>query len=190
MSAVVETKPMTSEQLFAMRPSKKVDRWLFRGLLRESKVTKRNPSHSGAVAAIAFLLCAWNLTRPKPRGRVYAGEVYFRIRKNPDTNVGIDVAMASSRQVVKTTKKASFVEGAPILAVEVLSPFDKHRDIAEMIEEYLVCGVKVVWIVDPYAETVTVIRPESEPVMFSRSQTLVGGAELPGFECLVAAIFE
>ncbi len=92
--------------------------------------------------------------------------------------------------MARTTKKASFIEGPPILAVEVLSPFDKHKDIVEKTEEYLLCGVKIVWIVDPYAETVTVHRPNQEPVMFTRSQQLVGGPELPGFKCQVGEIFE
>ena len=190
MSAAVSTEPMTSEQLFAMRPSKKVDRWLFRGELRESKVTKRNPTHSSAVPKLAHLLMVWLLTRPAPRGKVYAGEAYFRIRKNPDTNVGIDVALASAEQVAATGKKASFVEGPPILAAEVLSPYDKVKDIAEAVDEYLACGVSVVWIVDPYAETVSVHRPNKKLVVFTADQMLMGDPELPGLSFRVGEIFE
>jgi Uma2 family endonuclease len=181
---------MNSDELFALRPSKKVDRWLFRGELREGKVTKRNPSHNAAVPALASLLVAWNKQQPTPRGRVYAGEAYFRIRKDPDTNVGIDVALATSEQVAATAKKASFIDGPPLLAAEVLSPYDKQKEIAEAIEEYLECGVKLVWIVDPYAETVTVYRPGHEPVLFNRTQDLTGDPVLPGFKCRVAEIFE
>ena len=188
--SIAPSIPLTSDDLFTMRPSKKVDRWLFRGELRECKVTKRNPSHSAVIMAIGWLLRNWLVTRPKPRCQVYGGECYFRIRRHPETNVGIDVALASARQVARTTKKASFIDGPPILAVEVLSPYDKNKDVAEAIEEYLDCGVKLVWIVDPYAETVTVYRPNAEPVMFTKSQTLVVGPELPGFRCRVQEIFE
>jgi Uma2 family endonuclease len=181
---------MTSEELFALPPSKKVDRWLFRGELRESKVTKRNPSHCGATATLARLLGNWLATQSKPRGKIYDVEAYFRIRKNPDTNVGIDVALATAAQVAAIKKKSSYVDGPPILAVEVLSPNDKQKDIASAIEEYLDCGVKQVWIVDPYAETVTVDRAGTEPVMHTRSQELPGDPDLPGFRCRVAEIFE
>jgi len=37
---------------------------------------------------------------------------------------------------------------------------------------------------------VTVHRANVEPVMYTRSQTLPGGEELPGFSCSVAEIFE
>jgi Uma2 family endonuclease len=181
---------MNSDELLKLRPSKKVDRWLFRGELRESKVTKRNPSHSKATAMIATILNNWLFRQPKPRGAVFDGEAYFRIRKDPDTNVGIDVALATPEQAAATGKKASFVEGPPVLAVEVLSPYDKQKDIDEAIEEYLDCGVKVVWIIDPADETVTVYRPGHEPVLFNRTQELSGDPELPGFRCRVADIFE
>lgn len=190
MSDTPTVKLMTSDDLFALRPSKKIDRWLFRGELRESKVTKRNPSHSGAVMALGRLLGNWAVADPATRGKVHGAEAYFRIRKDPETNVGIDVAIASPEQVAKTKKKASFVDGPPILAVEVLSPYDKHKDIVEAIEEYLDCGVQVVWIVDPYTDTVAVHRLGQEPKHYTRSDELPGDPELPGFRCKVVEIFE
>ena len=190
MSETPTVKLMTSDDLFALPPSKKVDRWLFRGELRESKVTKQNPNHSGAVAKLTILLGVWLNTQPKPRGKVYSGEAHFRIRKDPETNVGVDVALSTPEQAAAIKKKSTFVNGAPVLAVEVLSPNDKQQDISDAIEEYLDCGTKQVWIVDPVAETVTVYRANVEPVMYARSQTLPGGDDLPGFACSVAEIFE
>jgi len=181
---------LTSDDLFAMRPSKKVDRWLFRGELRESKETKRNPSHSGTVIATGALLFNWVRTLPLPRGRVYGGEAYFRIRQVPETNVGIDVALSTPGQKVTTKKRASFIDGAPVLAVEVLSPYDKVKDIGESIEEYLECGVLRVWIIDPYADTLMVYRSDSVPELFTLTDTFGGDAVLPGLEFKITELFE
>ncbi len=115
-------KLWTSDDLFALRPSKKLDRWLFRGELRESKVTKRNPSHSRTTATVSAVLYNWARALPAPRPVVYSCEASFRIRRDPETNVGVDVALASADQVVATKKRASFIDGPPLLAVEVLSP--------------------------------------------------------------------
>jgi Uma2 family endonuclease len=82
------------------------------------------------------------------------------------------------------------VDGTPVLAAEVLSPYDKQKDIDEMIEEYLVCGVKLVWVVDPADETVPMYRPGRKPELFNSDQKLTGDPELPGFRCRVAEIFE
>jgi Uma2 family endonuclease len=190
MNEPTTTKLMTSDDLFALPYSKRVARWLFRGELREAKVTKRNPSHSRATANLAILLGMWMRKLPKPRGALYSNEAYFRIRKDPETNVGVDLAFGTPEQAAHTKKKASYVEGPPVLAIEVLSPNDKMKDINDAIEEYLDCGTKQVWIVDPYSETVRVHRPGVEPVMYTISQTLPGGDDLPGFSCSVAEIFE
>jgi Uma2 family endonuclease len=190
MSEAVANKPLTSEDLFAMRPSKKVDRWLFRGELRESRVTKRNPNHSGAVMALGRILGNWAITDPKRFGKVQGAEVYFRIRTDPETNVGIDVALGSPAQTAAITKKSSFIDGPPTFAAEVLSPYDKQKEIDEAIDEYLSCGVPVVWIVNPTYETVTVYRLGAEPVLYNRTQVIDGDPELPGFKCRVAEIFE
>jgi Uma2 family endonuclease len=189
MADTPTVKLMTSDDLFALPPNKKIDRWLFRGELRESKVTKRNPSHSGAVMSLGALLQTWLLQQPKPRGKVYGGEAYFRIRRDPDTNVGIDVAVSTPEQAARTKKRDSYVDGPPVLAAEVLSPHDKQKDIDEAIEEYLECGVKLVWIVNPYTETVAVYRPDRKPELFNADQHLSGEPYLPGLTILVAEIF-
>jgi Uma2 family endonuclease len=190
MSETVTAKPMTSDELFSLPPNKKIDRWLFRGELRERKVTRRNPNHAGAVMTLSRLLGNWLAEQPEPRGKLYGGEAYFRIRKDPETNVGVDIGLATPDQRAMVKKKSSYVDGPPVLAVEVLSPYDKQKEIDEMIEEYIDCKVPLVWIVDPMDETVTVYRPGNEPVLFNRTQVLSGDPELPGFSCHVAEIFE
>lgn len=190
MAGTVTSKPMTSDELFALPHRKTVDRWLFRGELRESKVTKRNPNHAGAVMTLGGLLFEWLKKQPKPRGKIYGGEAYFRIRKDPETNVGIDVALSSPDQRATVKKKSSYIDGPPVLAIEVLSPYDKQKEIDEMIEEYQECRVPLVWIVDPMDETVTIYQPDAEPVLFNRTQSLADFVELPGFRCRVAEIFE
>lgn len=182
--------PMTSEELFKKRPNKKFDRWLFRGELRVTKVTMRNPTHSATVSNIDRVLGNWLVKQRKPRGRLYSGEVFFRIRKNPDTNVGIDVALSTPEQAALTKKKDGYVDGPPTLAVEVTSPYDRTKDLDEMREEYLACGVKLVWVVDPYAETVTVYRPDKKAELFNADQELTGGSILPGFKVKVSEFFE
>ena len=190
MSDLATAKPMTSDELFALRPSKKIERWLFRGELRESKVTKRNPNHSGAVMALGGILRNWALSDPARFGKVQGAEVYFRIRTDPETNVGIDVALSSPAQTATITKKSNYIDGPPMFAAEVLSPYDKQKEVNEAIEEYLACGVPVVWIVDPFYDTVTVYRPGAEPILYNRTQVIEGDPELPGFRCRVGEIFE
>src|SRR5262245_36197943 len=144
MSETTAAKLMTSEEFFALPDEEGVERRLIRGELWERRegepnLTKRNPFHSGATAALARLIGNWSGALPQPRGQVFDGEAYFRLRPDPETNVGIDVAYASPEQVAKLTPRDRFIDGPPILAVEVLSPNDKHEDTIAAITEYLGC---------------------------------------------------
>jgi Uma2 family endonuclease len=190
MSTDSITRPMTSEELFALPFNKKWQRWLFRGELRSRRMTKRNPSHSGVVSRVSQLLKNWLDAQPRPWGKVYGGELYFRIRRDPDTNAGIDVALASAELAAATGKKASFVDGPPVLAVEVLSPYDKMKEAYEMVGEYLDCGVRLVWVIDPMDETVLIHRPGKPPELVKVTHDLTADPELPGFSVPVCRLFE
>jgi Uma2 family endonuclease len=118
-----------------------------------------------------------------------SGEAGFVLRRNPDSTVGIDVAYVSAELAVATPERARFVEGVPILAVEILSPSDKQEEILEKVGLYLEVGIALVWIVEPYFQTVTVHRPNSKPEMFNTDDELVGDPHLKGFRVRVADFF-
>src|SRR5262249_53397576 len=121
------TSLMTTEQMLAL-PENGMDRELIRGGLREKKMTRRNWRHSRCMAQITGHLLMWMMKQPEPRGRLICGEAGIRLRRNPDTTVGIDVAYISPDLAARTPKSARLVEGPPVLAVEILSPSDKHQD--------------------------------------------------------------
>jgi len=180
---------ISTDELLAM-PDDGVDRDLIRGELREKPMTRRNRLHSGVTVNVAYLLEAWRRLQPKPRGEVLGGEAGFRIRRNPDTTVGIDVAYISPDLAARTPRDAKLVDGPPTLAVEILSPSDTHEEITDKVEEYLAVGVPLVWVIDPKFRTVEVHRPGAEPEQFNTRQELTAEPHLPGFRVPVSEIFE
>ncbi len=181
---------MTSDEMLALPDQEAFERWLIGGELRERPMTLRSPTHAGTTAAVTGYLLMWLLTLPKPRPKLYNGDIYFRLRRNPETNVGSDVALVTPDQAAATGQIARFVEGAPLLAVEVLSPSDVIEEVHEKIRVYLEAGTPLVWLIDPYDFTVTVYRPSEEPVLFNRNQELVCEPLLPGFKVRVADLFQ
>ena len=191
MAGITETKSMTLEDLLSF-PDDGVDRWLIRGELRENKeanVNRRNPWHCTAMSNLVHLIRCWVLTQPIPRGNVLSGDAAFRICRNPETIVGIDIAYISAALLASLPRKISIVDGVPILAIEILSPSDTHSDVAEKIEDYLTAGVALVWIVDPDFQTVTVHQTGADPQFFNRNQILSADPHLPGLWINVAEIF-
>jgi len=182
------TPRMTTEELLAL-PEDSMERELIRGELREREMTYRNRFHAATECRIGYVLQSWLERQPDFEGDVLSGEVGSILAQDPDTMVGIDVALFSLEVLRRQTEQTGLVHGVPILAVEILSPSDKHEAIHEKIVEYLRTGVKLVWEVDPDFRTVRVHRPDREPVMFNRNQTLTGEEILPGFEVAVAELF-
>ena len=84
------------------------------------------------------------------------------------------------------------VRGAPDLVVEILSPGTADRDRGYKRALYAKHGVKEYWLVDPVAETVSLLRPRSGALAlartFGRNETLRSPL-LAGFELDLDDVF-
>ncbi len=185
-----EEKLMTVEEFLAL-PEDGQDRWLIRGQVypREPSMSVRNRKHSKVEANLVQLLKNWLDRQPEPRGEIHSGDAGFRLRGTSDSLVGADVAYASADLVSGTNEELPYHDGPPVLAVEILSPSDKHEELVRKVLAYLEAGA-VVWEVDPDFRTVCVHRPGREPETFNALQELSGETDLPGFRVNVAEIFQ
>jgi Uma2 family endonuclease len=189
MSIAVETPRTTSVEEFLAIPEDGIARELINGEVREVGMTLRNHTHGEVLVNVSHRLKSWQSLQPAPRGRVVGGDAGFRFGGELELILGPDVAVASAELVARTPKLTAFYEGPPILAVEILSPSDKHEAIVEKVRLYLEHGV-VVWVVDPDFRNVLVHRPGHPEQLFSAAQELVGDPYLPGFRANVAEFFE
>lgn len=186
--AEIAPKTMTAEELMEL-PEDGIERDIINGELRERPMTLRNPGHSETEVNVSHLLRLWRDGQPEPRGKVVGGEAGFRLQRDPETFVGIDVAYVSAEMVAGRDRKLKFFEGPPALAVEILSPSDSHRKVVEKVNLYLEVGT-VVWVVDPDFRTLSVHRPGHPVEVYNDRQEFVGDPELPGFRVAVARLFD
>jgi Uma2 family endonuclease len=182
------TSLMTVEDLLAL-PDDGIDRELIRGELREYPMTTRGAPHCLAMTNLAVLLGVWLRQQPQPRGRLYTGDIRVLLRRDPDIFVGIDLAYISAELAEQTAADATYINGVPVLAVEIISPTDTAEGMAEKVRAYLDAGVSTVWEVNPYYEVVVVHRPGELTVSFNSAQELTGEPHLPGLRIPVAEIF-
>ncbi len=187
MSTLTAPRMLTLEE-FAALPDDGVERELIRGEVRERAMTRRNRNHSKVEHRINKILGIWLDTQPEPGGEIVSGEAGFDLSRNPDSGVGIDVAYVSA-EVAARNPDSAYYEGAPILAVEILSPSDTQKDIDDKVELYLETGVKVVWIVNPRFRTVTIHRPNEAPTFVNEHQVIENDPNLPGFRVEVEKFF-
>jgi Uma2 family endonuclease len=107
--------------------------------------------------------------------------------RDPDSVRGPDVAYWSRERLPEVP--VGYIETPPDLAVEVLSPGTRMRQLRNKIREYFNRGVRMVWVLDPEDRTVTVYRTPDEGRLLHESATLSGEDVLPGFSCRVAELF-
>jgi Uma2 family endonuclease len=78
---------------------------------------------------------------------------------------------------------------APDLAVEVLSPGNTVQEMNRKRGEYFDAGVRLVWIIDIQARTVSVFTTPDHPGILAESDLLDGGEVLPGFSLSLQELF-
>lgn len=82
----------------------------------------------------------------------------------------------------------TYIEIAPDLIVEVVSPSDIFSSIQRKVREYLDRGVRLVWVVDPENRELSIYRPQQRPLILTEGETVTGEDVLPGFTCRVAEL--
>jgi Uma2 family endonuclease len=122
-------------------------------------------------------------------GITYVPEAGFLLRRDPDTVRVPDVAfVVKARAALHPPLEGAF-PGPPDLAVEVVSPSDRMRDVLEKVEEYLAAGTQIVWVVLPTRREVYVYRGGGGLDVVGEAGTLTAETILPGLAIPVADIF-
>jgi Uma2 family endonuclease len=188
MNSSVASLSLTTSDIFEIADDD-IEREIIRGELRERPMTRRNQLQSETMMAVGEYLRVWVRTSKLLGGKVTGGEAGIRLRRDPESCVGVDVAYFSPAQMSVMPRDQPWYEGPPVLAVEIMSLSDKHEEIVDKVELYLECGVQVVWIIDPDFQTLTVHRPKTRPVPYGEDDILDGGPELPNFRVTVSEFF-
>ncbi|MCL4303305.1 MAG: Uma2 family endonuclease [Anaerolineae bacterium] len=184
MNAVIalpETKLITGEELFAMGDIGPCE-------LIDGRIVLMTPA-GGEHGLVEFNLGSElrSFVRQHTLGWVMGGEVGVYTRRNPDRVRGADVVFISKERL--PDRPQGFLEVAPELIVEIISPTDRWQDMHEKLEEYFAIGVQQVWIVEPPTRTVRVYHSATEMYKLTESDILAGEGPLAGFALAVAEIF-
>ena len=129
-----------------------------------------------------------NFVLKQALGDVVSGEVGIYTGRNPDTVRAADVAFVSTERMAQVKSK-SYLDVAPELVVEVLSPDDAWSSLMEKLDEYFASGVKMVWVADPRTRQIYVYHSMTSVERFTEQDTLTGGDVLPSFSVPVAELF-
>jgi Uma2 family endonuclease len=175
---------MTVEELAKLPPDQS------RGELIQGEFFSMSPAgHSHGSIASNILLFIAAFVREHKLGKTYAAETGFILARNPDTVRAPDAAFVQTERLADQSP-SGFFEGAPDLAVEVISPSETVDEVESKVIDYLEAGSRLVWLIYPRTQTVTVYRSLTDIEILTIEDTLTGGEVLPGFSVSLKEIFE
>lgn len=138
-----------------------------------------DPERGKRTSLIHRKLAEW--AEEQGRGSVVGPDAGFRFedgsRRSPDAS------WFNEERWQKAKKPGSrYPVFAPEFVIELRSPEDRLRLLQEKMEEYIVNGVQLAWLIDPPGRTVTIYRPGRTPEVLSNPKSLRGEGPVEGFE--------
>ena len=128
-----------------------------------------------------------NFVFPRHLGEIFGPDSGYEL--TPHRVRAPDVSFVSAEKFAAYGNPQEFAKVVPDLAVEVISPEVKYGYLQRKIRDYFEAGVRLLWIVDPALQTVTVHRSPVDLRVLNVADALSGEDVLPGFSCPVAELF-
>lgn len=177
---------ITADELWAMPEVPGMRLEMVEGELRE--VPGAGAVHALIVALVHELMR--NFVRQHKLGRAFPDGLSYVLRRNPDSVRIPDVSFVARDRIPEAGIPEGFWEGAPTLAVEVVSPEDRAVELYAKAREYLEAGTREVWILWPRHRSVTVHSAGGSTKELGPDDELTGGDILPGFRARVGGLFD
>jgi Uma2 family endonuclease len=127
--------------------------------------------------------------RKEDLGVVFAAETGFLISRDPDTVRAPDVAFVSSARLTQLPEDTGYLELAPDLVGEVISPGDTFSEVEEKALGWLTAGTRMVLLVDPGTRTLHVYRSADNIVVFNDRAEVDASDVVPGWHFAVNELF-
>ncbi len=123
-------------------------------------------------------------------GAMFDSSTAFKMKNGNKRSPDISF-FAKERLQGMTELPTGFLEGAPDLAVEVLSPSNTVEEIDDKIVEYFENGARLIWVINPRQQYILVYRSAQAPDRLLKSaDTLSGEDVIPEFSLPVADLFQ
>jgi Uma2 family endonuclease len=177
---------MTAEEFAALPDDEPCRRDLVEG---EVWTMAAASTKHGLIAGRLYIRVSIYVEQHEP-GLTYVAETGFTLGRNPDTVLGGDISFVRAERLTPADiLDSGFMEIAPDLVAEVVSPGDRAGEIAKTVELYLRAGVRLVWEVDPRRRVVKVHRAGSAERTLNAGDVLDGVDVLPGFSLPLATLW-
>lgn len=182
-TAVPAERLITGEELFAMEDVGRCE-------LIDGRIVPMSPT-GGRHARVEIRLGRFldEFVEEQALGWVVGGEAGLYTQRNPDRVRGADIAFFTKEQLPNGLP-TGFIEAAPALVAEIMSPGDTWPEVRAKIREYFAIGTEQVWVVEPDKQQLHVYHSPLRHETLTADETLTGTGTLNGFVLPVAQLFD
>jgi Uma2 family endonuclease len=183
--ATVAEKLLTAEE-FALMPDPGYPTELVRGRIVE--MPSPGPRHGQVCTEVAFILRL--LSRERDLGHVVGNDSGVITERGPDSVRGPDVAFYSYRKIAKGPLPDRYLEIAPDLVFEVMSPSDRWPKVLAKVAEFLEAGVLLVSVLRPKTSTAHLYHSDERVEILGPDDEWLAPEILGDFRVPVRRFFE
>ncbi|MBI1356368.1 MAG: hypothetical protein GC160_18660 [Acidobacteria bacterium] len=169
---------------FMALPDTEMRQELDEGVLLETPPAKK--LHSEILHRILFALYEAAKTQPKLRVRA---ALACQLSWDPPTVRIADVAVLTAEQLANADERG-YVQGAPSLAIEIISPSESVADLVKKTKQYLESGAGRVWTVYPDSREIHVHRKGASIEVLSANAELTLPDMLPDWVRPVSTLLD
>jgi len=141
----------------------------------------------GYIASILNILVGGYVLSHK-LGIICDSSTAFKMKAGNKRAPDLSFVSKTRLQGIKRLPKG-FFEGAPDLAVEVISPSNTFEELHDKIVEYFENGCRLVWVIHPDEQSVMVYYHPRPDRLLKITDILDGEEVIPGFTLPVADLF-
>jgi Uma2 family endonuclease len=130
----------------------------------------------------------WN--RQTKLGVVFDSSTGFTLPNGAKRSPDVSWIEISRWNELTRKQKRGFAPIAPDLALELLSPNDRLQDTQQKMREYLKCGIKLGWLIDPDETRVEIYRLGKDLEILDSPRNLSGEDLMPGLVVELDEVFK
>ncbi len=87
------------------------------------------------------------------------------------------------------TDQSRFAPICPDFVIELRSPSDSLPELQQKMEQWIINGAQLAWLIDPIEQEVSVYRPGHNPEVHRHPTSIQGEGVMAGFELVMARIW-
>ncbi|MGC1245849.1 MAG: Uma2 family endonuclease, partial [Spirulinaceae cyanobacterium] len=137
-------------------------------------------------ADLIFRVGFWNLQ--SKLGLVFSSSTVFNLPGGGSRSPDVAWVKKERWESLSAEQRQKFPPICPDFVIELRSPSDRLKPLQEKMREYLDCGLRLGWLINPQNNTVEIYRPQQAVDVLDLPVSLSGEDVLPEFNLFLEKI--